>query len=175
MWSGRLAGEVAVCRFPRVCARPSWHTGGMDQDAELNPAHIEMDQFYSHSPELVWRALADPAVLERWCMQTVGYSAEVGTQFMFVIPSDPPSEVASEVLEANPISRLTWNWRDMRSDVPFDWPVAWTLHDHGHGSRLLLVQSGFDLDDRRQKMARSGLGRNWRTALNKLGSVLDML
>ncbi|GAB3130537.1 SRPBCC domain-containing protein [Tsukamurella serpentis] len=145
----------------------------MDQDPELNPAVIELDQFYRHPPERVWRALTEPAVLEQWLLQSVGYSAEVGTNFMFVVPTDRPAEIAGEVLECEPVSRLTWNWRDMRSGAPRQWPVTWSLHRHARGTRLVLVQSGFDIDDRRQKMARSGMSRNWRTTLARLGDVLD--
>ncbi len=87
----------------------------MDQDAALNPAHIELDRSYPHPPATVWQALTDSSVVAKWFLPSVGYSAEVGAQFMFLVPTDPPAEVACEVLEAEPVSRLTWNWRDMRS------------------------------------------------------------
>jgi mannitol-1-phosphate/altronate dehydrogenase len=38
---------------------------------------------------------------------------------------------------------------------------------------LLLRHSGFDIDDRRQKMARNGMERMWRRVLTQLGELLD--
>lgn len=144
----------------------------MDFDAELNPEHIELAQFYPRAPEVVWRALTDSDVVAQWFLRSVGYSARVGDHFMFLIPSDPPAEIACEVVESVPASRLRWEWLDMRSASPVRWPVSWTITAHGRGTRLALLQTGFDLSDKRQKMARSGMSRFWRTPFVRLGTVL---
>ncbi|MFF2087368.1 hypothetical protein ACFVVM_26640 [Nocardia sp. NPDC058176] len=45
----------------------------------------------------------------------------------------------------------------------------------GHGTRLLLTTTGFDITDKRQRMQRNNLERGWRQLLTKLGGVLDGL
>ena len=136
---------------------------------------IELGQFYPHSPDRVWRAFTDSAVVQVWFLRSVGYSVEIGACFMFLIPAEPPAEITAMVVEAVPAARLTWSWRDMRSVVPADWPVTWSLNPHGRGTRLLLSQRGFDPDDRRQKMARNAMERFWRTPFAQLGPVLGAL
>ncbi|WP_280440849.1 SRPBCC domain-containing protein [Nocardia brasiliensis] len=53
--------------------------------------------------------------------------------------------------------------------------VDWTIRPQGRGTRLVLTQTGFDIENRRQKMARNALERGWRTTLTRLGAVLDEL
>ncbi|WP_433671314.1 hypothetical protein ACQP06_06910 [Nocardia sp. CA-136227] len=62
---------------------------------------------------------------------------------------------------------------DPRADYPTRWIVGWALHPQGHGTRLLLTQTGFDIEDRRQKMARNAVERSWkRLLLPRLGQVI---
>ena len=147
----------------------------MEIEDASNPMHIELGQFYPHAPDRVWRAFTDSAVVQEWFLHSVGYSVEIGAEFMFLIPAEPPAEITCTVAEAVPTARLTWSWRDMRSVVPVDWPVSWSLHPHGRGTQLLLCQRGFDPDDRRQRMARNAMERFWRTPFAQLGPVLDAL
>lgn len=171
--------DVAAARVKAVGERPATTPRsqailvGVYEDIERNPADIELDQFYPSAPETVWQALTDPTTLSEWFLQSVGYATGIGSQFMFLIPSDPPAEIACEVIEATAPTQLTWNWRDMRMSTTVDWPVFWSVSPHGRGARLALVQRGFDLDDKPQKMARSGMERFfWRNALAQLGPVL---
>ncbi len=136
---------------------------------------IELGQFYPHAPVQVWQAFTDSTAIQKWFLQSVGYVAEVGAEFMFLIPSDPPAQIACTVVEAEPEARLAWSWRDMRSPVSVDWPVLWSIHEHGRGTQLLLSQDGFDPDDKRQRMARNAMERFWRTPFAQLGPVLDTL
>ncbi|MGN2635516.1 SRPBCC family protein [Nocardia takedensis] len=142
-------------------------------DAELNPAAVEIGRFFPHGPNAVWRALTEPDLVERWLMPTVGFDAAVGTHFLFALPTHPSGEIACEVLEALPGERFTHSWVDMRADKPQRWVVDWTVRAQGRGTRLLLTQTGFDIDDRRQKMARNAMERGWKATLTRLREVLD--
>ena len=52
-------------------------------DVAADPTVIEVDQFYPHSPERVWRALTTPDLMARWLMEPAGFAPVVGTRFTF--------------------------------------------------------------------------------------------
>jgi hypothetical protein len=43
--------------------------------------------------------------------------------------------------------------------------LTWRLVAEGHGIRLLLEHSGFDLDDERERVAFDRMGPGWRDAV----------
>ncbi|MCZ8379974.1 SRPBCC domain-containing protein [Mycobacterium sp. CPCC 205372] len=146
----------------------------MTTDPELDPTAVEIGRFYPHEPDLVWRALTDPKVVEQWLMPSTGMAAAAeGTHFVFMVPTQPPGEIACEVLQLRPGEQLVLSWVDLRATRPARWVVDWAVHREGRGTRLLLTHSGFDINDRRQKMARNGMERMWRRALTQLGELLD--
>ena len=143
-------------------------------DPELDPSSVEIGRFYPHAPEQVWQALTDPSLVEQWLMPSTGMlGAEVGTHFVFTVPTQPSGEIACEVVARRFGEQLTLSWVDLRATRPARWLVDWTVHPQGRGTRLLLRHSGFDVDDRRQKMARNGMERLWRRVLAQLGELLD--
>ncbi|WP_082393474.1 SRPBCC family protein [Nocardia arizonensis] len=145
----------------------------MTSDAELNPAAVEIGRFFPQPPAAVWRALTEPDLVERWLMRSTGFVPSVGTHFIFAIPSQPPGEIACEVLAVRPGAQLTLSWVDLRADYSTRWIVDWTVDSQGRGTRLLLTQTGFDIQDRRQKMARNAMERGWRATMTRLREVLD--
>ncbi|MFJ4655546.1 SRPBCC domain-containing protein [Nocardia sp. NPDC088792] len=146
----------------------------MTSDSELDPAAVEIGRFYPQSPDAVWQALTEPDLIEQWLLlRSIGFDATVGTHFIFVIPLKPAGEIAGEVLTSRPGEQLTITWVDMRAEKPARWVVDWTIQPQGRGTRLLLTQTGFDITDRRQKMARNAMERGWKTTLSKLGEVLE--
>ncbi|GAB2719605.1 SRPBCC family protein [Nocardia thraciensis] len=145
----------------------------MTSDSELDPAAVEIGGFYPQPPYAVWRALTEPDLVERWLMRSTGLSATVGTHFIFAILTEPTGEIACEVLEARPGEQLTFSWVDLRARHPARWILDWTIQPQGRGTRLLLTQTGFDITDRRQKMARNAMERGWKAALSRLREVLD--
>jgi uncharacterized protein YndB with AHSA1/START domain len=48
-----------------------------------DPRVIEIDQFYPHPPQRVWRALTTPELMARWLMQPSGFAPVVATRFSF--------------------------------------------------------------------------------------------
>ncbi|MBB5916412.1 uncharacterized protein YndB with AHSA1/START domain [Nocardia transvalensis] len=147
----------------------------MTSDAELDPAAVEIGGFFPHAPDQVWRVLTEPDLLARWLMRSVGFDTAVGTHFIFAVPSEPAAGVACEVLTSRPREQLTVSWVDLRADYPARWIVDWAIRPQGRGTRLLLTQTGFDIEDRRQKMARNAMERGWRNLMPKLHRVLDTL
>ncbi|RJO78387.1 SRPBCC domain-containing protein [Nocardia panacis] len=145
----------------------------MMSDSELNPAAVEIGHFFPHPPDTVWRVLTEPDLLEQWLMRSVGFDAEVGTHFIFAMPTEPSAEIACEVLTARPAEQLTLRWVDLRAKYPARWVVDWEVRPQGRGTRFLLTQTGFDISDRRQKMARNAMERGWKGTLPRLRSVLD--
>ncbi|MEV6276365.1 SRPBCC domain-containing protein [Nocardia sp. NPDC051832] len=146
----------------------------MVSDSELNPAAVEVGSFFPQDPQAVWLALTEPDLIERWLMRSVGFAACPGTHFIFLLPTtQPSSEIACEVLTARPAARLTHTWFDLRAAHPARWVVDWTMQPQGRGTRLLLTQTGFDINDRRQKMIRNAMERGWKTSLVRLRTVLD--
>src|ERR1700741_1765293 len=112
---------------------------------------IEIDQFYPHPPQRVWRALTTPELMARWLMDPSGFAPVVGTRFTFQGQPMPSvgfsGEVACEVLQAFAGKHLAISWTDARSEEPSAWVVSWTLHPEGAGTRVTLRHSGFDPDD----------------------------
>ncbi|MBF6195324.1 SRPBCC domain-containing protein [Nocardia implantans] len=80
------------------------------------------------------------------------------------------NEIICEVLAAPPCKQLTYSWMYPQPEHRARCTVDWTLQPQGGGTRLLLTQTGFDIEDRRQKMARNATERSWRQlVLPRLG------
>ncbi|MEV6280900.1 SRPBCC domain-containing protein [Nocardia sp. NPDC051832] len=145
----------------------------MIADTHLNPAAIELGSFFPQPTRAVWRALTEPDLLERWLLRPTGFAAVTGTRFRFTVPDATINEIVCEVLVAEPCERLTHSWNYPQSEYPARWIVDWRLWPQGRGTRLLLTQTGFDIADRRQKMARNAMERTWkRNLLPRLGDVI---
>lgn len=134
-------------------------------DVERDPTAVELGLFIPQPPAAVWRALTEPALIDRWLASTTGFATEIGTTFILEIPADPPAEVACQVLTVDPGRRFTHSYTDLRGNPPARWFVDWLLEPQGRGTRVLMTHSGFDLDDRVQKMARNAIERGWRNRL----------
>lgn len=146
----------------------------MTDTSERDAASVETGRFYPYSPNRIWDALTDAAVVEQWLMPSVGLTdLRVGSQFVFAVPAEPPGEIACKVLALDPGRQVTLRWVDLRAQRPARWTVEWTLRPQGRGARLFLTHSGFDISDRRQRMARNGMERMWNRALTQLSALLD--
>jgi uncharacterized protein YndB with AHSA1/START domain len=141
-----------------------------------DPRVIEIDQFYAHPPQRVWRALTTPELMARWLMQPSGFAPVVGTRFSFQGQPMPSvgfsGEIACQVIDAVEGKQLAISWADACSDQPPAWVVSWTLHPEGTGTRVILRHTGFDPDDVVQQRSRTIMGNGWVRIAGQLGEVL---
>ncbi|MFE3960657.1 SRPBCC domain-containing protein [Nocardia sp. NPDC059091] len=137
---------------------------------------IELDHYYPHSPEKVWRALTTPELMGQWMMRPIGFEPVVGTVFEMRTQPMPgqnfSGEIRGEVLEVVAPQLLSVSWNDARSDRDNGWVISWTLRPEGHGTRILFSHRGFDPEDPVMQRARSIMGGGWKGMLDRLESVL---
>ena len=141
-------------------------------------ATFELDEFLPHPPATVWRVLSEPDLLAGWLMPHDGFSPVVGTRFRFRTEPVPQTSfsgvVECEVLEVDPGRLLRISWSS--AGTALDTVVTWRLVPEGTGTRLLLTQEGFDLDDPEQARAfqiMNGGGRSH--VFTRMVAALDAL
>ncbi|WP_437634157.1 SRPBCC family protein [Sorangium sp. So ce854] len=138
-----------------------------DKTAKSQTESISFDFDLPHSPEKVWRALTDPALLAEWLLPVVGFKLEPGAAFMFKTQAYPgwDGTVNCQLVEIEPQRKLSYTWT-----VPFlDTVVTFTLTPTASGTRLSLVQSGFKPD---QKQESGGARYGWKMMGGKLVDLL---
>jgi uncharacterized protein YndB with AHSA1/START domain len=134
------------------------------------PAQIETISFefdLPHSPEKVWRALTDPALLAEWLLPVIGLELEPGAAFTIKTQAYPgwDGTVNCRILEIEAQRKISYTW-----PVPFlDTVVTFTLTPTASGTRLSLVQSGFTPD---QKQESGGARYGWKMMGEKLVDLL---
>jgi len=124
----------------------------------------------NHSPDKVWRALTDPALLAEWLLPVAQGSLEPGASFIFKTQPYPgwDGTVNCRVLEMDAPRKLRYAWA-----VPFlDTVVTFTLTPTPSGTRLSLVQSGFTSDQKREF---GGARYGWNMMGGKLIDLLARL
>jgi len=137
------------------------------------PAQIETISFefdLPHSPEKVWRALTDPALLAEWLLPAIGLQLEPGAEFMFKTQPYPgwDGTVNCRFIEIEPQRKLSYTWT-----VPFlDTVVTFSLAPSASGTRLSLVQSGFTPEQKRES---GGARYGWKMMGEKLVDLLGRI
>lgn len=113
--------------------------------AKLRTLHKEV--FYPYSREKVWAALTTPEALAEWLMPN-DFEPVAGKQFQFRVDGmmSYTGVADCEVLEVVSPERLVFTWVSRMKNKP-DHPamtLAWTLHEEGNGTRLILEQTGLE-------------------------------
>jgi uncharacterized protein YndB with AHSA1/START domain len=116
-----------------------------------------------HAPAKVWRALTDPALLEKWLMAT-DMRAELGNKFTFK-NTQWNVQVDCEILEIEANKKIRYAWRSK----PLDTVVTWTLTPTAKGTRLELVHSGFPHE---KGPWYEGAKNGWQQKVGELEKVL---
>ncbi len=127
-----------------------------------------------HPPAKVWRALTDPAWVERWMMKT-DMPARIGVPFTF--QAQPVAGwdgvIHSEILELEPLKRLRYTWKGGPGALALDTVVTWTLSPQAGGTRLELEHAGFQPG---QGHAFGGARAGWDARVGTgLGAALDAM
>jgi uncharacterized protein YndB with AHSA1/START domain len=123
-----------------------------------------------HPPEKVWRALTDPELLAEWLLPVIGLELEPGAAFAFKTQPYPgwDGTVNCRFVEIEAHRKLSYTWT-----VPFlDTVVTFTLTPTALGTRLSIVQSGFNPD---QKKEFGGARYAWKMMGGKLVDLLTRI
>ena len=143
----------------------------IDKTVPSQTDSLSFDFDLHHSPEKVWRALTDPALLTEWLLPVVGLKLEPHARFTFQTEPHPgwDGTVTCRLLEIDAQKKLSYTWvvGDMLDTI-----VTFTLTPTALGTRLSLVQSGFKPD---QKQNFGGARYGWRLMGDKLVGLLERI
>jgi len=142
----------------------------VDKTARSQTGSLEFEFDLHHSPQKVWRALTEPALLAEWLLPVVGLELEPGAAFTFKTQPYPgwDGTVNCRFVEIEAHRKLSYAW-----GVPgLDTVVTFTLTPTASGTRLSLVQSGFKPD---QKQAFGGARYGWKLMGGKLVDLLGRI
>jgi uncharacterized protein YndB with AHSA1/START domain len=131
---------------------------------------IVVERVVTHAPEKVWRALTDPAIIERWLMRN-DFAPVPGHRFDFHATPVPgwSGVTHCEVLTVEPPHRLAYRWGDgTESDSGLRTLVTWTLTREGEGTRIRMEHSGFRPQDESGYL---GMGSGWPRIVERLGEL----
>jgi uncharacterized protein YndB with AHSA1/START domain len=131
----------------------------------MEPGVIRLSQFIDHPPAKVWRALTDPGLHAKWWAKG-DVRAEVGHRFTLDMGSW--GQQPCEVVAVEPEHLLSYSF----APGTLDTTITWRLEPEGHGTRLHLEHSGFDLDSPLGKMAFEGMGGGWPKVLERIAPTL---
>jgi uncharacterized protein YndB with AHSA1/START domain len=105
---------------------------------------------FDQSPDEVWEYLTRPELIEQWLMKT-DFQPIIGHKFRFIhVPKNDSNYdgiVYCEVLEVNPVTKLSYSWNGNTKDRKrtFSSKVVWTLIPKENGTELQLQHNGFTL------------------------------
>ena len=142
----------------------------IDKTPPSHPEAISFEFDLPQTPEKVWRALTDPALLAAWLLPVIGFKLEPGAAFSLKAPPQPgwDGSVNCRILEIEAQRKLSYTW--VAGDI--DTVVTFTLTPTASGTRLSLVQSGFKPD---QKQESGGARYGWRMMGGRLVDLLARL
>jgi uncharacterized protein YndB with AHSA1/START domain len=109
------------------------------EHTESQTQSIEIEYEFPQAPEKVWRVLSDPELLAQWLLPN-NIDLEVGQRFQF---EKSGNAIECEVLEVEPLRRLSYSWRDSEQGETVDSVVTFeiTATPDG-GTHLRLIHSG---------------------------------
>jgi uncharacterized protein YndB with AHSA1/START domain len=138
-----------------------------DTTARSQTESISFEFDLHHLPEKVWQALTDPALLGEWLLPVTDLELDPGTPFTFKAQPQPGWDgiVHCRFLEIEAQRKLSYTW--VVGDI--DTVVTFTLTPTPLGTRLVLVQSGFGRD---QKKNFGGARYGWNLMGGKLVDLL---
>lgn len=138
---------------------------------------IVVDEVFPHAPEVVWKTLVTPELMNRWLSMTpVGFEATPGKCFTY--QTTPAGEwdgvIQCEVREVIVNERLVYTWQggheaNIGYGSRLDTVVTWTLTRVEGGTRLRLVHSGFVRP--RNDTAFQNMSVGWTKVVEKIDAI----
>ncbi|HEY0704334.1 MAG TPA: SRPBCC domain-containing protein [Candidatus Acidoferrales bacterium] len=130
---------------------------------------LVIEKEFAHSPEKVWRALTQGALIKEWLMDN-DFQPVVGHRFTFrATPvANWSGVINSEVLVVEPNERLSYSWGSLGLETS----VVWTLVATKTGTLLRMEQSGFGSD---QDAAYKGAKYGWTKFIGNMERVVGGL
>jgi uncharacterized protein YndB with AHSA1/START domain len=142
----------------------------IDKTAPSQIETIAFDIDLHHSPQKVWLALTEPALLAEWLLPVIGFELTPGAEFTLKTQPYPgwDGTVSCRFIEIEPLRKLSYTWT-----VPFlETVVTFTLTPTASGTRLTIVQSGFKAEQKRES---GGARYGWKMMGGKLIDLLGRI
>jgi uncharacterized protein YndB with AHSA1/START domain len=142
----------------------------VDKTAKGQSEAISFEVELQHSPQKVWRALTEPALLAEWLLPVLDLKLEPGAAFTLKTQAYPgwDGTVNCRFVEIEAQRKLSYTW-----SVPFlETVVTFTLTPTATGTRLSILQSGFKPD---QKQEFGGARYGWKMMGGKLVDLLGRI
>jgi uncharacterized protein YndB with AHSA1/START domain len=136
-------------------------------DTATETRSVVVEREFPFTPEMLWRALTQPHLIEEWLMKN-DFKPAVGHKFN--LRGEWGGVLDCEVLTIEPNRTLSYRW-DFANDDPavaLTSVVTFTLTPKGSGTHLRMEQVGFGPN---QKQAYAGAHAGWKKFLEKLEQV----
>ena len=130
-------------------------------DTSTETLSVVVERELPHLPDMVWRALTQPQLLEEWLMKS-DFKPVVGHRFRFRADW---GAVDCRVLAVEPGKTLSYTW----AAYGLETVVTWTLTPASGGTDLRMEQSGFRPD---QPQYYEGAKGGWQRFLAALEQLL---
>lgn len=142
----------------------------VDKTAKGQTEAISFELDLAHPPEKVWRALTEPALLEKWLLPAIQFKLEQGAAFQLKTQPFPgwDGTVNCRMIEVDAPKKLSYAW--VVGDMELDTVVTFTLTRTESGTRLFLEQTGFKPT---QKQNFGGARYGWKVMGDKLIALLE--
>lgn len=142
-------------------------------DSDVVERTLVIERVFKASPEKVFKAWTDPAILVQWYGPEGFHTRDVtmdvrpgGVHREVMVGPDGNAHVASGVYrEIDPPKRLvmTWAWDDEKGRRGHETVIEITFHQAPGGTRMQLIQQIFQSAD-----ARNSHGKGWNSSFDKL-------
>ncbi|MBC7842012.1 MAG: SRPBCC domain-containing protein [Gemmatimonadaceae bacterium] len=129
-----------------------------------NEAAVDLEIELASTPEKVWRALTDPALVSEWLLPVVGLNIELGAAFQLRTDPRPgwDGTINCRILEIEPLRKLSYTWV-VADERGLDTVVTFTLRPTATGTLLSLAHTGFVLPGQRGALGGTRYGWNLMT------------